>query len=320
MEVIKDSYIVKNAVLLLGGRRRKGEEKDGKEGAEAGEGEGRKEVGRKMEWEEMGVGEKTSLIELLIELVKGGVKIGEEEELKEVLLELEEEGSVHVEEEMDLEGEETGEEKGRGGKKREEKEEEKKEWEELSERAYMLVRMMEKMKSRREGKRSATLMKIRKEREEIEKGREEEKKRADQEKKKREEAEAAIEKMRLEMEKMRKDGTLHSPPLSNTPTTQIVSSVITSLDGTSVTFPQSDGIKRDENTIIHPGSTNLYRNCFIGGVMTSVYFIILFFSSSLLFFKLNSEGIYRMFDFSLSFLISHLFFRLSKRLHTLSEG
>ena len=263
MEVIKDSYIVKNAVLLLGGRRRKGEEKDGKEGAEAGEGEGRKEVGRKMEWEEMGVGEKTSLIELLIELVKGGVKIGEEEELKEVLLELEEEGSVHVEEEMDLEGEETGEEKGRGGKKREEKEEEKKEWEELSERAYMLVRMMEKMKSRREGKRSATLMKIRKEREEIEKGREEEKKRADQEKKKREEAEATIETMRLEMEAMNKDGTFHIPSPDSP-----IESVITSLDRTSVTFPQSDGIQRDENRIIATSYSS--RDCFIGGVMTSV--------------------------------------------------
>ena len=46
--------------------------------------------------------------------------------------------------------------------------------------------------------------------------------------------------------------------------------LITSLDGTSVTFsPSNDGIKREGNTIIHDGSDS-YRNCFFGGVMTTV--------------------------------------------------
>ena len=44
---------------------------------------------------------------------------------------------------------------------------------------------------------------------------------------------------------------------------------ITSLDGTSLIFPHSDGIKREGNTIIHHGPDSR-RNCFIGGVMTSV--------------------------------------------------
>ena len=92
------------------------------------------------ECREMKVGEKISLIELLSELVKGGVEIVSEEEMKEVLMELEEEGNKHVEEEIEGEGEE-----------------EKREWEELSERACMLVRMMKKMKARREGKKTRTL-------------------------------------------------------------------------------------------------------------------------------------------------------------------
>ena len=45
---------------------------------------------------------------------------------------------------------------------------------------------------------------------------------------------------------------------------------ILSLDGASVTFPQTDYIKREGNTIIHHGPDMEFRNCFIGGVMTSV--------------------------------------------------
>ena len=44
---------------------------------------------------------------------------------------------------------------------------------------------------------------------------------------------------------------------------------ITSLDETSVTFTSSDKITRQGNTIIHSG-TDSNRNCFIGGIMTSV--------------------------------------------------
>ena len=37
-----------------------------------------------------------------------------------------------------------------------------------------------------------------------------------------------------------------------------------------LTFPQNDGIKREGALIIHHGPDQLSRNCFIGGVMTSV--------------------------------------------------
>ena len=220
---------------------------------------------------EMRVREKISLIELLNELVKGGMEIvekEEEEEMKEVLMELEEEGNKHVEEEREGEGE-----------NEEEKEEEKREWEELSEKARNLVWVMEKMKSRREGKKSGSLKMMKKKEEEMSKkveeerrGRMEEKKRGDmemrmkeEEKKKREETEVRIERMKKKMEEMKKGGRFNIPPPSNTPT----STVLTSVDGISFIFPQSDGIKREGNTIIHHGPDS-YRNCFIGGEMTSV--------------------------------------------------
>ena len=225
-----------------------------------------------MECIEMNVREKISLIELLNELVKGGMEIvkkEEEEEMKEVLMELEEEMNKHVEEEIEGDGEEA-----------------KREWEELSEKACMLVRMMETMKNRREGKKNMSLKMMKKEkeeekkkREEMEKKLEEEKKRADEatkgrdeERRGREEAEARIERMKKEMEEMRKqEGGLYTPAPSNTPPiTPIASTVITSLDETSVIFtPSNDGIKREGNTIIHHGFKS-NRNCFIGEEMTSV--------------------------------------------------
>ena len=69
-------------------------------------------------------------------------------------------------------------------------------------------------------------------------------------------------------------GTLiNSHPPNPPPVTTNASNVInaiTSLDGTSVKFtPSNDGIKREGNTIIHHGP-DPNRNCFIGGVMTSV--------------------------------------------------
>ena len=163
-------------------------------------------------------------------------------------------------------------------------EEEKREWEELSEKACMLVRMMEKMKNRREGKKSGTLKMMKKEKEEMEqnleaerRGREEEKRKLEEEKKKREEAEREkreaeerIEQLREEIEEIKKKRIVHTPAPSNTPPiASSVISVITSLDGTSVTFPQTDSIKRERNTIVHHGF-NSNRNCFIGGEMTSV--------------------------------------------------
>ena len=283
-DVIKESSLVKNAIILLGGRRRENGGKEGDEKEKEEEiGDARREGGKKIEPGQTRIGEKISLIELLSELVKGGVEMPEEEDLKEVLMELEEEGNTHVEEEME-EGEE---ERGEG---KEEKEEEKREWEELSVKARTLVFMMEKLKRRREGKRSESLKMMKKEREEerrmkeeAERGREEEKKRADEENRKREEAEhraeersreyeERIEKMEKEMEEMKKEGIINTlppaPTTDPTSTTQNASGVITSLDGTTVVFPQTDDIKREGNAIIHQGSS--FRNCFIGGVMTSV--------------------------------------------------
>ena len=107
--------------------------------------------------------------------------------------------------------------------------------------------------------------------EEVNKRMEEEKNRADEERRKREEAEGRTERMQKEMEEMKKKMSLPSPPPSDPRRViPIASSVITSLDGTSVTFtPSNHGIKREGNTIIHHGS-NSFLNCFIGGEMRSV--------------------------------------------------
>ena len=294
-EAIKDCSIVKNAVILLGGKTRvQGGEREGKEGVE-----GRREEekgGLELGLTEFRLEEKISLISLMCELVKRGVELTREEEMKEVLMELEEEGNKHVEEEMSREGEEA-----------------KREWEELSERAHELVWVMEKMKNRREGKKSETLKMMREKEEEMEKKVEEmkrrveeekrradeeqrmkeeekkmkeeerrkreeteqkveeERKRADEEHQKREEAEAKISTMRLAIEKLEKEHISSPPPHSVTPPTRVSKSIsgpITLLDGTSVIIPQ-EGIRRDGNTIIHHGYAS-FRNCFIGGVMSSV--------------------------------------------------
>ena len=50
---------------------------------------------------------------------------------------------------------------------------------------------------------------------------------------------------------------------------RLIPESITSLDKTSVIFPQADSIKREENKIIHFGGP-AGRTCFIGGEMTSV--------------------------------------------------
>ena len=254
-EMIKESRLVKNAIILLGGRRRgNGGEREGMEGEEGEEEKGGVD---EMECVAMNVGEKISLIELLSELVKGGMEIGEEEEMKEVLMELEEEGNKHVEEEREGEGEE--------------KEEEKREWEELSEKARNLVWVIEKMKNRREGKKSGTWKMMKKEKEEMEKNLEEERRGREEEKKRADEAEGRIERMKMEIKEMKKKEGVDTQTSSDTPPlTPIASTVITSLDKTSVLFtPTTEGTMRLGNTIIHPGGES-YRNCFIGEEMTSV--------------------------------------------------
>ena len=50
---------------------------------------------------------------------------------------------------------------------------------------------------------------------------------------------------------------------------RLMNRCLTSLDATSVGFPQPDSIKREENTITHHGPP-APGNCFIGGDMTSV--------------------------------------------------
>ena len=114
-----------------------------------------------------------------------------------------------------------------------------------------------------------------KKREETERRLGEVNKRVVEEKKGREEEkrgfEERIARMEKEMEEMKKkEGILHTATPSNSPPiTPTASSVITSLDGTSVVFPYSNGIKREGNTINHHGP-NSFRNCIIGAEMTSV--------------------------------------------------
>ena len=67
---------MKNAVSLLGGRRKEGEGEEGERKEELEEEKGEMEM---VECIEMRVREKISLIELLNEFVKGGMEIGEEE-------------------------------------------------------------------------------------------------------------------------------------------------------------------------------------------------------------------------------------------------
>ena len=103
-------------------------------------------------------------------------------------------------------------------------------------------------------------------------------KKVEEEKKKRKDAEERnaeyeerICRMEREMEEMKNEGVLDtSSPSDTPPTTPSPSNVITSLDETSVIFPEKDGIKREGNTIIPHGSKWAVRNCFIGGEMTSV--------------------------------------------------
>ena len=158
VKVIQEMSVVKNAVELLGGRRRKEMRTSAKDEGEGGEGEerkGKKEEREGIVWCELRVKEKIGLLELLSGLVKRGVELGDEEELKEVGMKLEEEGNEHVEGEGDEEEEdkECKDEKG----KYTDKDEEKREWEELSERAHHFVWVMEKMKARRDGKKSQTI-------------------------------------------------------------------------------------------------------------------------------------------------------------------
>ena len=131
-------------------------------------------------------------------------------------------------------------------------------------------RKKEEGKGREEEKKRAD--EERKRREEAERGKEEEKKKREISEREKRELEERIERMNVEMEELKKkEGEMHSSPPTHTPSTiPSASHVITSLDETSVVFPQSDGIQREGNSISHHGSNYSIRNCFVGGVMTSV--------------------------------------------------
>ena len=279
VEGIKESSVVRNGVRLLGGRkRRNGREKDRKEGekgSEEGEEEEKGGIIEEMECVEMRVREKILLIELLNELVKGGMEIveeEEEEEMKEVLMELDEEGNKHVEEEIEGDGE------------GEEKEEEKREWEELSEKARNLVWVIEKMKNRREGKKSETLKKIRKEKVEMEKKVQEEKEeervkeKQDLEKKKKREK-----RMVEELDVLKVDTSIPPPSLtapssssSSSPTTTTAITTTTTTASSSSTpspsslSPLTSEVRNDDASeqeigglegcgeVIHDSTTGIY--------------------------------------------------------------
>ena len=266
-----------------GGRR--GEEEEGKEE------EGEEEEEKEEEEEGVSVEEKRAMLGIVLEVVEGGGWKGSYSELEEVVGRLEEEGEKEwrerkrkrggrdgrgmssgmewremgrlarevgweIEKRKKMEGKEGDEgdgcmltlsmmkknlteEKKRGDaeKKRADEEERKKEEEKL--RADEEKRLKEEEKKGREEEKRL--------KEEEQRNREEEQRRAEEEKEKMEERIRNLEQLVNEMK---------YPP-------------ITSLDGTTVTFPQNDGIQREGNTIIHHGSTS-NRNCFIGGVMTSV--------------------------------------------------
>ena len=130
----------------------------------------------------------------------------------------------------------------------------------------------------------------------------------EEEKRNRETAEERIERMEKEMERMKKEGGISTlqPTHSSTP------NIITSLDETSVVFPQTDRIKREGNTIIHHGEHSC-RNCFIGGVMTSV--CSLFSSSFILSLSLSLSDIGNPSDVCLTHHRYSLSFHLSQHFH-----
>ena len=215
---------------------------------------------------------------ILLEVVEGGGWKGSYSELEEVVGRLEEEGEKRWREEK---RKEKGKREGRNGGR---------EWKEMGRLAREVLWEIEERKRREEGRgeeeeedgEMITLHGMRKNLADEKKGREEERKRADEEKRKREESEqkAVEEKNRADEEKRKREELERRADEEKREMEERIRNLeqkmnerkyttITSLDGLSISFPQSDGIKREGNTIIHHGSTS-ERNCFIGEEMTSV--------------------------------------------------
>ena len=232
ISMIGECEIIRDAVATL--RRRT-----------IGEGEEEEE-----EEEGVSVREKNGILGILLEMVEVGGWRGGYEELEEVVGRLEEEGEKEWRERK-------GKREGRGG-----------DGEMISLRGTM-KNLEEEKKGREEEKKRAD--EERRMKEEERKKVDEEKRRGAEEKRMKEEAERReAEEKRMKEEEERRAGEMeerirnleHELYLLKHPP-------ITSLDGTSLTFPQNNGIKREGNTIIHHGSYS-FRNCFIGGEMRSV--------------------------------------------------
>ena len=253
LKVIAESTLVRSSAGLLKGRGKRSTDK--KESSEAKKEEEEEEGREDVLSSKIAIRGKIQLLELMKELAKAGTEMPDEEELMEVVLRLEEEASVRVEEE-------NSEEEGDIDGDREGNMEEKREWEELSERAHEFVWVIEVMKRSR----AARDTNMRSELDWIESRKEEEIEKENSLMQK-DTSEMEIENYRIggenrgiaeEINKLKEDNT-HLKELCP---------IVTSLDDAKVTFPQSDGIKREGNRIISSGSGT--RTCFIGEVMKSV--------------------------------------------------
>ena len=286
ISMIGECEIIKDAVSILR-RRTIGEGEEGEKEGEEGNG---KECG---EEEGVSVREKNGILGIVLEMVEGGGWKGSYSELEEVVGRLEEEGKkewISKRREKGINSgrewkemgrlahsvgwaieERRGREEGRGGDgemiislremKKNLEEEKKKVEEEKKGREAEKKRADEEQRMKEEEMKKVDEMK--KGREEEKRKKEEAERRETEEKKKREEEErrAGEEKERMEerIRNLEQELSVWKPL------------PITSLDGTSVVFtPSNEGIRREGNIILHHRPDKLYRNCFIGGEMTSL--------------------------------------------------
>ena len=244
--------------------------------------EQKKEEEEEEEEEGVSVSEKNGILGIVLEVVEGGGWKGSYSELEEVVWRLEEEGEKEWRE------------RKKGGR-------EWNEWKEMGRLAHGVGWGIEKRKKMEGGGGGGqeysviSIGSVKKEmaeekrlREESEKRANEEKKRADEEKRMKEEEKrgreeekrkrevAEREKKELEERLKRMNGEMEEKKKREEEERNRKEEEekkkyrpITSLDRTSVIFPQTDNIKREGNTIIHHGPDYSCRNCFIGGVMTS---------------------------------------------------